>query len=138
MRRTVLAAVGLASFLTIWPDSVLAHHSAARFDGSKLVVLKGSMSFTNMNPHAWISVEAKVNGIGKSERWDIESTSTSQLAAMGIKSDTLKPGDKVTVGIRPIRDGRHAGAMVFLITSDGVVHGAKLGDLGLDLPSLKP
>src|SRR6266853_1933668 len=73
----------------IFAASVLAHHSAAMFDGTKLVVLKGSMlSFTNMNPHGWISVEAKVNGIGKSGRWDIESTSPGQLAANGIRSDT--------------------------------------------------
>ena len=135
MKRVVLAFVSL----TIVAASVFAHHSSAMFDGTRLVVLKGSMlSFTNMNPHGWISIEAKVNGTGKSERWDIEATSPGQLAAMGIKSDTLKPGDKVTAGIRPLRDGRHAGSMVFLITPDGVVHGAKLSDLGLDLVVLKP
>jgi len=135
LKRVRLALGSLAIFAA----TVFAHHSSAMFDGTKLVVLKGSMlSFTNMNPHGWISVEAKVNGTGKSERWDIESTSPGQLAAMGIQSDTLKPGDKVTAGIRPLRDGRHAGSMVFLITPDGVVHGAKLSDLGLDLATLKP
>ena len=135
MKRVVLTFVSL----TIFAATVLAHHSSAMFDGTKLVVLKGSMlSFTNMNPHGWISVEAKVNGTGKSERWDVESTSPGQLAAIGIKSDTLKAGDKVTVGIRPLRDGRHAGSMVFVITQDGVVHGAKLSDLGLDPATLKP
>jgi hypothetical protein len=125
--------------IAIFAGSVLAHHSAAMFDGTKLVVLKGSMvSFTNMNPHGWISLDAKVNGIGKLERWDIEATSPGQLAAIGIKSDTLKMGDKVTAAIRPLRDGRHAGSMVFLITADGVVHGAKLSELGLDLATLKP
>ena len=125
--------------LTIFAATIHAHHSAAMFDGTKLVVLKGSMvSFTNMNPHGWISIDAKVNGAGKLERWDIEATSPGQLAAMGIKSDTLKPGDKVTAGIRPLRDGRHAGSMVFVITADGVVHGAKLSELGLDLAALKP
>jgi hypothetical protein len=109
------------------------------FDSARLVVLKGSMlSFTNMNPHGWISIEAKVDGKGRSERWDIEATSPGQLAAMGIKRDTLKFGDKVTVGIRPLRDGRRAGSFVFLITADGVVHGAKLSDLSLDLANLKP
>lgn len=135
MKGSVLTFVNL----TIFAAGLMAHHSAAMFDGNKLVVLKGSMlSFTNMNPHGWISVEAKVNGVGKSERWDVEATSPGQLAAMGIRSDTLKADDKVIVGIRPLRDGRHAGSMVFLITPDGVVHGAKLSDLGLDLATLKP
>src|SRR5262249_19110411 len=123
----------------ILAGTVLAHHSSSMFDGTKLVVLKGSMlSFTNMNPHGWISIQAKVDGKGKSERWDIEATSPGQLASIGIKSDTLNPGDKVTAGIRPLRDGRHGGSMVFLIPPDGVVHGAKLSDLGLDLAALKP
>jgi hypothetical protein len=131
--------IRIALALPMFAVALLAHHSSAMFDGTKLVVLKGTMlSFTNMNPHGWISVQAKVNGAGKSERWDIEATSPGQLAGIGIKSDTLKQGDKVTVGIRPLRDGRRAGSMVFVITSDAVVHGAKLSDLGLDLDSLKP
>ncbi|MGH9809682.1 MAG: DUF6152 family protein, partial [Terriglobia bacterium] len=129
------ACLGIA----IFAGSVLAHHSAAMFDGTKLVVLKGSMvSFTNMNPHGWISIDAKVNGIGKTDRRDVEATSPGQLLAIGIKSDALKLGDKVTAGIRPLRDGRHAGSMVFVITADGDVHGAKLSELGLDFATLKP
>ena len=128
------------AFLSLtFAATVFAHHSAAMFDGSKLVILKGSMlSITILNPHSWVSIDAKINGIGKSERWDIEATSSSQLAAIGVRSDTLKAGDKVTVGIRPLRDGRHAGSMVFLITPDGVVHGAQLSDLGLEPAALKP
>ena len=57
---------------------------------------------------------------------------------MGIRPDTLKPGDKVTVAIRPLKDGRHGGAMVFIITPDGIPHGAKPSDLGLDVETLKP
>lgn len=116
-----------------------AHHSAAMFDSSRLVVLKGSvLTWTLMNPHAWISVTARVNGAGSSARWDVEATSPTQLAKMGITATTLKPGDKVTVAIRPLRDGRKGGAMVFLITSDGTAHGAKPEDLGLSAESLKP
>lgn len=117
----------------------LAHHSAAIFDSTKLVILKGTtLKFTNMNPHAWISVEARVNGTGESERWDVETTAPIQLVTMGITSNTLKPGDKVTIGIRPLRDGRRAGALVFLVTADGVAHGANPSDLGLDIATLKP
>jgi hypothetical protein len=119
--------------------SALAHHSAAMFDSSKLVVLKGSViTWTLMNPHAWISVDARVNGAGKSVRWDVEATSPRQLAGIGITHGTVKPGDKVTIGIRPLKDGRAGGSMVFLITPDGVVHGAKPEDLGLSLESLTP
>ena len=135
MKKVLLTFTCLATLA----GSVFAHHSAAMFDSTKLVILKGSMlSFTNLNPHAWISVQASINGTGKLERWDVETTAPMQLATMGIRSDTLKAGDKVTIAIRPMRDGRRAGAMVFLVTPDGVAHGAKPEDLGLDLAALKP
>ena len=94
-------------YMTFFAGLALAHHSAAIFDSTKLVILKGTtLKFTNMNPHAWISLDAKVNGAGESERWDVETTAPMQLVAMGITSQTLKPGDKVTIAIRPLRDGR--------------------------------
>ena len=137
--RNVTLAALLGTGALLAAASAAAHHSAAMFDGTKLVVLKGTMlSFTNLNPHGWISVQAKVDGKGKTERWDIESTSPAQLAGMGLRAETLKAGDKVTVAIRPLKDGRRGGAMVFIITPDGVAHGAKPSDLGLDVAILKP
>lgn len=136
MRKLV---AGLVATVACGMGPAHAHHSFAMFDGGKLVVLRGSiLSFSNMNPHAWISVDAKVNGEGESGRWDIESTAPRMLAAMGISPETLKAGDKVTVAIRPLRDGRRGGSMVFVITPDGVAHGADPKDLGLDAATLKP
>ena len=135
--KTLILVLAAIVALSVVP--AFAHHSAAMFDGTKLVMLRGTMlSFTNLNPHGWISVQAKVDGKGKTERRDIESTSPAQLAGMGIRADTLKTGDKVTVAIRPLKDGRRGGAMVFIITPDGVPHGAKPSDLGLDVAILKP
>ena len=130
-----MPAVALLVFVT----ALAAHHSAAMFDANKLVILRGPViAWTLMNPHAWISVEAKVDGKGKSARWDVEATSPRQLQGIGITADSLKNGDSVTVAIRPLRDGRKGGSMVFLITPDGVPHGAKPSDLGLDAEALKP
>ena len=116
-----------------------AHHSTAMFDSNKLVIVRGTLiSFTNMNPHAWISVLGSVEGRTDAERWDVEATAPSSLARDGISPDTIKAGDKLTVALRPLRDGRRGGAMVFVVTSDGVAHGADPKDLGLDLAALKP
>jgi hypothetical protein len=129
----------IAAAAVIPAVSAFAHHSSAMFDNGKLVVLKGSViTWTLMNPHAWISVDAHVNGGTKNARWDIEATSPRQLAGIGITRTTIKPGDNVTVGIRPLRDGRKAGSLVFLITPDGTVHGADPKELGLTTELLKP
>jgi hypothetical protein len=140
--KKLLLGLAAATALTVSP--VFAHHSAAMFDSTKVVVLRGTMvSFTNMNPHAWISIMGAPDENGKpskakAERWDIEATAPVILAMQGIQTDTLKPGDKVTIAIRPLRDGRKGGSFVFLVTPDGVAHGAKPEAVGLDLANLKP
>ena len=136
--------LGLAAAAALAASPVFAHHSAAMFDSSKVVVLRGSiLSFTNMNPHAWISIMGAPDENGKpsktkAERWDVEATAPIMLAMQGIQTDTLKPGDKVTIAIRPLRDGRKGGSLVFLVTPDGVPHGAKPEAVGLDLANLNP
>ena len=141
MRKLFL---GLAVLSALAATPLLAHHSHAMFDSTKVVVLRGTMlSFTNMNPHAWISIMGAPDDNGKPskkkpERWDIEATAPMILAMQGIRTDTLKPGDLVTIAIRPLRDGRNGGSFVFVVTPDGVPHGAKPEDVGLDLANLKP
>lgn len=116
-----------------------AHHSAAMFDQSKLVVLKGAIrSFSYINPHSWISIDGSAEGKGKAVRWDVEATSPSTLARIGLTADVLKPGDQVTVAIRPLRDGRPGGSMVFVVGPDGKSYGADPKALGLDVEALKP
>ena len=134
------AFVGLfsaAALLLAVPAS--AHHSAAMFDSSKLVVLRGSViSFSYLNPHSWISVQAAPEGSTEAKRWDVEATSPSSLQRIGVSKDTLKPGEKVTIAIRPLRDGRNAGSMVFFVTPDGKSYGADPSAVGLDVAKLKP
>ena len=116
-----------------------AHHSAAMFDGTKLVLLRGTVvSFTYLNPHSWIAIEGSPEGTRQPERWDIEATAPQSLARIGITATTLKPGERVTVAIRPLRDGRRAGSLVFFVLADGKAYGADPKDLGLDVAQLKP
>ena len=116
-----------------------AHHSAAMFDQSALLILKGALrSFSYVNPHSWISIDGSPAGKAEVTRWDIEATSPSTLAGIGLTDQVLHAGDRVTVGIRPLRDGRHGGSMVFVIGPDGKSYGAKLEALGLRVEDLKP
>jgi len=116
-----------------------AHHSFAVFDSTKVTIIKGEiLSWSYMNPHSWLSVVGVADGVGSPKRWDVEATSPSALARIGVLKDTLKPGDKVTVGIRPLRDGSLGGSWVFVVASDGKVYGAEPSSVGLDVEKLKP
>jgi hypothetical protein len=129
----------LAAVVALAGTSAFAHHSFAMFDQHKVELVRGTLyKFTYLNPHSWISIIGTVDAQGAAERWDIEATSPSTLAQIGIRADTLKPGDKLTVAFHPLRDGRHGGSLVFVVTPDGAVHGAKPEAFGFDVAKLKP
>jgi hypothetical protein len=106
----VLVAVGMP---------VLAHHSPAAFDRTKQVTLVGTVKeFRWQNPHTWI--EVLVPDQNKKEvLWGVELTSPTYLVRAGWKSNLIKPGDKVTVVVNPVRSGEPAGIFVSLTLADG-------------------
>lgn len=98
-----------------------AHHSAAMFDHTKTVKLVGTVvQFGWTNPHSWISVDVP-SATGGTERWSVECNSPNNLARMGWKSTSLKPGDKVTVLIHPLRNGDRGGSFMSATLADGTV-----------------
>ena len=90
-----------------------------------------------MNPHSWISIQGSPDGKVEAARWDIEATSPTTLARIGMTGDALKPGDRVTMGIRPLRDGRRGGSMVFVVSPDGKRYGADPTVFSLRVEDLK-
>ena len=98
-----------------------AHHSAAMFDHTKTVKLVGTIvQFGWTNPHSWISVDVP-NDKGGSDRWSVECNSPNNLARMGWKSTSFKPGDKVTILIHPLRNGDKGGSFMSATLSNGSV-----------------
>ena len=101
--------------------AAFAHHSFAMFDRDKEVVLTGTIhEFQWTNPHAFIEFDV-ANGKGEPERWSVEMNSPNNLTRQGWKSTYLKSGDKVTVTLNPLRDGKHGGLFVAIVLADGKV-----------------
>ncbi|MGB6452143.1 MAG: DUF6152 family protein [Steroidobacteraceae bacterium] len=97
----------------------IAHHSFAMFDQHNTVVLEGTvLQFQWTNPHVWI--EMKVRGErGDSAQWGVECTSVNMLKRQGWHHDSLHPGDRVRLLLRPLRDGSHGGQLAKLIEING-------------------
>jgi hypothetical protein len=96
-----------------------AHHSFAMFDRTKDVTLVGTVKeFQWTNPHSWIQVNVPGAG-GKVVEWSIEGGSPNGLARKGWKSTSLKPGDKITAVINPMKDGSNGGSLKSVTTPDG-------------------
>jgi hypothetical protein len=101
--------------------AAFAHHSFAMFDRDKEVVLTGTVhEFQWTNPHAFIEFDV-ANARGEAERWSVEMNSPNNLARQGWKSSYLKAGDKVTVTLNPLRDGKKGGLFVAIVLADGKV-----------------
>ena len=118
MRRCCAA---LALFGLLFTSPILAHHSAAGIDRSKTVTIAGTVKeFRWANPHSWVDVTVP-NDKGASDTWSVEMTSPAFLVRAGWKSTTLKPGDKVSVTLRPFRNGDPGGLFVSVTLPDGRV-----------------
>jgi hypothetical protein len=111
----------LTALLLVAAGAASAHHSGAMFDRDKQVALVGTIvQFEWTNPHSWIEIEVP-NASGGSEKWSVECNSPNNLARQGWKSTTLKPGDKVTIIIHPLRSGEKGGSFVSVTLPDGSV-----------------
>jgi hypothetical protein len=116
MASTLGAALVIAS-------PALAHHSFAMFDRQKEITLKGTVKeFQWTNPHSFIEIEV-ADQQGVITPYSIEMNSPNNLTRQGWKSTALKPGDKVTVVMNPLRDGSKGGLFVSVMLPDGKVLG---------------
>ena len=117
MRSTLVLSCMLAALAT---GSVLAHHSPAAFDRTKEVTLVGIVKeFRWQNPHTWIEVNVPDPATKKDVLWGVELTSPTYLVRAGWKSNLIKPGDKVTVVVNPVRSGEPSGIFRSLTLADG-------------------
>jgi hypothetical protein len=108
----LVAVLGMAAVAS-------AHHAAAGIDRSKTVTLKGTLkAFSWSNPHSWMEIEVP-NDQGMVVVWTVEMTAPSYLVRAGWKATTIKPGDEVSVTVRPLRNGDPGGLFVSVTLADG-------------------
>lgn len=101
--------------------AVMAHHSTAMFDFAKTIELKGTIkSFAWTNPHTWTVVTAEGDAAVAGE-YGLEGMSPNYLARNGWSKRSLNEGDKVTLQVHPLKDGRKGGFMVSVKLADGTV-----------------
>lgn len=116
--RTILT---LAAALILASAALFAHHSFTMFDTTREVTITGTVrEFQWTNPHtfAWIDVP---NASGGVDTYGIEGMSPNFLGRRGWTKNTLKPGDKVTVVMYPLKDGQKGGTFLRCILADGRV-----------------
>jgi hypothetical protein len=100
---------------------VVAHHSFAMFDKSQFMLVEGHVTAWNYNnPHSWLHVEATEEN-GETQTWSLEGASIVHAARQGVNGNTFQKGEFVRIVMNPLRNGRPAGAMCFVVKEDGSV-----------------
>jgi hypothetical protein len=129
MRRILLFVIGAA---VVMSTAAYAHHSyAATYDVTKEVKLEGKLvQFVLRNPHSFVHIEAP-DDHGVTQRWAVEWAGTAQLGAQGVKRESLKVGDEITITARPSRvPGEYRALMLSLRRPlDGFAWGARTGEI---------
>ena len=97
--RTALAALALLAL------PVGAHHSTAIYDSDNPIELAGTVvEWQFVNPHCFIILEV-VDAAGEKKTWSLEGGNTAGLFRRGWTPNTLKPGDRIMLTVRPLRSG---------------------------------
>ena len=111
--KTALPAIALSLALAAAPGDGFAHHSFAMYDQARLLTITGTVKdFQWSNPHSLVWLIAGGLDGQAEDLWSLElPTSPGNLSRMGWSKHSLKPGDRVTVEINPLRDGRHGGSL---------------------------
>ena len=126
MRKLLFIVLGVVlSFVSL---SSMAHHSGSMFEEKKTITLTGVIKeFQYTNPHSWLIIDVTGDD-GKVTSWGFEAEGPSTLLRAGIKKSDFKPGTKITMTARPMRDGRPAGYWVSCVReSDGKVFNPSAG-----------
>ena len=105
-------ALGVAS-------PALAHHSHAMFDHDKVVTITGTVAeWVFRNPHVFLYVNITTDS-GETVKYAVEMSNITNMLKVGFTATTFKAGDKVTVELHPLLDGRPGGNYIVATSADG-------------------
>ena len=118
MNWKIVSLIAVAA--TTVSASALAHHSFAMFDAQKTVTMQGTVKeFEWVNPHSWLRFTVNDEKTGKPVVWAIELSSPGRLVTMGMRADSVKAGDAVSVTFHPMKDGTRGGQFIQAVLPGG-------------------
>ena len=104
-------------------QALLAHHAGTMFSDEVKEIAGTIKEFQFTNPHSWIQVMVETKPGQAAQEWSVEWGSPNQLGRRGIRPSTFKPGAKVIMRVRPMRDGSPAAGFVGAKFADGTTVG---------------
>ncbi len=98
----------------LFAPPALAHHSHAMYESDLEITLVGTVHQLQWsNPHVFLYVVVQDEN-GETSNWALEGGSPNVLLRQGWPSGDPKPGDEVSVTVRPLKSGR--GGLIRTVT----------------------
>jgi hypothetical protein len=98
---------------------LLAHHGAAGYNMDKELVMKGTVTdWLWANPHCFLKYDT-TDDAGNLSHWAVEVSNPTDMTKRGWSKRSLKPGDEVTVTVRPAKNGAPVGQLLKVVLPDG-------------------
>src|SRR5580765_4683223 len=108
-----LSIAGFLVGVVAFSAPLFAHHGAASFESGKTVT-----EYVWSNPHVLVKVDAKDDG-GNVAHWVLEAWNPVTQSGRGWTKNTFKPGDEVSLGISPAKNGQPVGEIRGRIVING-------------------
>lgn len=119
----MMSRIGAAFVLigVLLASGAFAHHSDSEFNQEELVTFRGEVTRLQfVNPHILIHFDVK-NSNGEVENWISYGSPTNRMARVGWTSQTLKPGEQVTITGFSSRYGKKTMLFVKLVRANGEI-----------------
>ena len=101
--------------------TAFAHHGNVAYQDKPIDLKAGTVTkFLWTNPHSFIMFDV-TNDKGEVEHWAVEAGSPSALSPRGWTKNSVKPGEKITVSVRPLKEGKPGGMFVRAQIGDRVL-----------------
>jgi hypothetical protein len=96
-----------------------AHHGAAGYDMEKQLNMKASVTeWIWANPHCFLKYDT-TDDKGNVAHWAVEVSNPTDMVKRGWSRNSLKPGDEVTVTVRPAKNGETVGQLLKVVLPSG-------------------
>jgi uncharacterized protein DUF6152 len=117
-RKRFIGLVLLTGLLVL-SRPILAHHSVAEYDMTRLTAVKGAVTqFEWTNPHAYIYLDVK-DDKGNIVNWAAELGSLGMLSRVNWRRDTVKVGDQITAFGNRAKDSRTSMRLDKIVFANG-------------------
>src|ERR1700730_1094374 len=98
---------------------ISAHHGSAGYEMDKQLTMNGTVrEWLWANPHCFMKYDA-TDEKGNVAHWAVEVSNPTDMIKRGWSLHSFKPGDEITVTVRPAKNGELVGQLLKVVLPSG-------------------